>query len=137
MKKINSKDVLMSIKPQYAIPILNGTKTIELRRRFPTDLPVETRFVIYASSPVSKVIGECKLVKVEKLSIPELWDHSCTDAMISYEAFTEYFHGCEFGYAIHLYKQVRYDAPKHLDQVLEPKSRPPQSYMYLNIEASL
>ena len=31
------KSILMSIKPQYVAKILNGEKTIEIRKRFPKD----------------------------------------------------------------------------------------------------
>ncbi len=63
---MNSKDVLLSVKPAYANLLVDGIKTIELRRKFPVDLVPGTKCLIYSSSPTKKVIGECKIAKVER-----------------------------------------------------------------------
>ena len=69
MNKQVNQDVLLSVKPQYANLIVDGIKSVELRRKFPTDLRQGTRCLIYSSSPTQKVIGECKIETVTKLSI--------------------------------------------------------------------
>ena len=35
---MNSKNILLSVKPAYANLLVDGVKTIELRRKFPVDL---------------------------------------------------------------------------------------------------
>ena len=45
MKK---KNVLLSIKPKFALEIIEGKKTIELRRKFPVDKVIGGVAVIYA-----------------------------------------------------------------------------------------
>ncbi len=55
--------VLMSIKPKYAMQILNGTKTFEYRKNRFRRQNIDS-IVIYATSPVMKVIGEVQLVGV-------------------------------------------------------------------------
>ena len=49
--------VLLSIKPEYASKILDGTKRYEYRRAIFKRTEVTT-VVVYASDPVRKVIGE-------------------------------------------------------------------------------
>ena len=49
--------ILLSIKPEYAEKILNGTKRFEFRKAVPRDGSVNT-VVIYATKPVGMVIGE-------------------------------------------------------------------------------
>lgn len=53
--------VLMSIKLKYATQILNGAKTVEYRKNRFRRQNVEA-IVIYAISPIMKIIGEVKLV---------------------------------------------------------------------------
>lgn len=50
------RTIILAIKPKYANMILNGEKTIEFRRKFPK-APLE-KVLIYASAPISKIIGE-------------------------------------------------------------------------------
>lgn len=53
------KTIIISIHPEYAEKILTGEKTYELRTRLPQDKP--ERMIIYATAPVSAVVGtaEC------------------------------------------------------------------------------
>jgi len=54
--------VLLSIKPKYAEMILSGEKKYEFRRAI-FKKPGISKVVIYASSPVSKVIGEFEITQ--------------------------------------------------------------------------
>jgi hypothetical protein len=44
-------DILISIQPEYADQIMDGCKTVELRRRFVETLDQDTRLFIYSSNP--------------------------------------------------------------------------------------
>lgn len=131
MDKLQNQDVLLSVKPQYANLIVDGVKSIELRRKFPTDLAEGTRCLIYSSSPTQKVIGECKIESVKKLSISELWKRTAINAMISWDDFSSYFSGLEHGYAVKMYASIRYDKPKDISTAAGMETKPPQSYRYL------
>lgn len=131
MNKVKNQDVLLSVKPQYANLIVDGVKPVELRRKFPTNLPEGTRCLIYSSSPIQKIIGECKIESVKKLSLPQLWKQTAVNAMISWDDFSSYFSGLEYGYAVKVYASVRYDKPKEINKTLGMKTKPPQSYRYL------
>lgn len=67
------KNVIISIKPEYALKIISGEKTIEPRRKFPTDDIEDGIALIYASSPIQEIIGYAVIAKVKRLSINQLW----------------------------------------------------------------
>ena len=125
------KEILLSVKPQYANPLVDGTKTIELRKKFPTEIEKGTTIYIYSSFPEKKVIGEVKIKKVEMLTIAKLWKVSCSKAFISWSDFKDYFNNKEFGYAIHVYKAKRYEEALNLKGINPEISQAPQSYRYL------
>jgi len=127
---MQSKNLLLSVKPAYANLLVDGIKTIELRRKFPVDLVPGTKCIIYASSPTQKVIGECKIKTVKRLKIDDLWKESSIEAMISWEDFKKYFVGSEYGYAIHVYAAHRYSKEILLNK-LGKDLLAPQSYRYL------
>ena len=61
------KDLLLSIHFKYALQIVKGQKTIELRRKFPLfQREDEKKIFVYACSPISKIIGVCDLKEVKK-----------------------------------------------------------------------
>ena len=51
----HQRDVVLSIKPVYSEKILNGSKTVKLRRRFPVSAPNGTLAYIYSTSPVKAI----------------------------------------------------------------------------------
>jgi len=118
-----NRDVLMSIRPQYAEAILSGAKTFELRRRRPS-FASGSRVVVYSSSPDRQLLGTFEAGVVHEASPESLWQLVSKKAGVTRDVFDAYFEGCERGYAIEV------NAPKRL----EPKPlrfRPPQSYLYL------
>lgn len=126
---MNNKSVLLSIKPQYANLIVDGIKTIELRRRFPENH--SGKCFIYSSSPTQAIIGECFITRVEKLPLNELWSKHSNDSMIGWDDFKKYFSDVEHGYALVLTKYLRYESPIKLKEKVS-SGRPPQSYCYLS-----
>lgn len=133
---MDRKDFLVSIKPCYANLIVEGVKKIELRKKFPVDVKAGTKMVIYSSAPQSMIIGECYIDSVKELSIDELWNESCIEAMISWSDFETYFSGHSKGYAIRLKGHLRYEKPFALSKHDFLPDRPPQSYCYLeNVDA--
>lgn len=124
--------VLISVKPSYANLLVNGVKTIELRKRFPSGLPAGTRLLIYSSAPEMAVIGEVEISQVEKLDIKSLWSRAALEAMISWDDFRSYFKEAEFGYAISVQKARRYENKKALGDLKSlGVTTAPQSFQYL------
>ncbi|WP_431293479.1 ASCH domain-containing protein [Pedobacter sp. P26] len=64
--------VLLSIKPEYAYKIFEGTKKFEFRKiRFKN--PNIKTVVVYASSPVQKVIGEFEIEDILSFDPDRIW----------------------------------------------------------------
>lgn len=120
--------VLLSIKPEFAEKIFEGTKKYEFRRALFKD-PSIKKVVVYASSPVQKVIGEFEIEKVLNMEINELWRKTHMHSGISKSYFFEYFNDKTFGYAIKIMSTKRYKKPKCLRQ--DYNLLPPQSFLYL------
>jgi predicted transcriptional regulator len=121
--------VLLSIKPKFANAILEGTKTFELRRAlFRNSLVRE--ILIYASSPVSLVIGEFIVDGILALEPKKLWAATEKGAGVERQFFEDYFRGCEIGFAFKVDRPRRYTKPLNLKEHFG-LSRPPQSFCYL------
>jgi predicted transcriptional regulator len=64
--------VLLSIKPEFAEMIFSGSKRYEFRRSIFRNPDVKT-IVVYASSPVQKVIGEFEIETIINAELENLW----------------------------------------------------------------
>ncbi|WP_438027597.1 ASCH domain-containing protein [Sorangium sp. So ce233] len=121
--------VLLSIKPEYAEKILNGTKRFEYRKAAPRNDAVHT-VLIYATMPVGKVIGEFEIAGLLREPPEVLWKRTKKASGISRRFFDQYFSGCEQGVAIAVRKPKRYPKPLMLQDVLG-SATPPQSFRYV------
>ena len=63
--------VLLSIKPEFAEKILNGSKRYEFRKQG-FSKPVDM-VILYATKPVGKIVGEFKLKKVHEGMLEQIW----------------------------------------------------------------
>jgi predicted transcriptional regulator/DNA-binding XRE family transcriptional regulator len=126
-----NRDVVLSIKPQYSEKIIEGLKTVELRRRFPAAPPKGTIAYIYSTSPVRAMVGTAEIDGVAKLPIDSLWAEYSKDAFIEKRDFYNYFDGVDEGYALHFKNVNSFDEPLSLEFL---RSRfgfePPQSFLY-------
>lgn len=120
--------ILLSIKPEYAEKILSGTKKFEFRRSIFKNQSV-TKVVIYASSPIQKIIGEFEIECIITLSLSELWENTKSHSGIDKEFYDNYFHGKKIGHAIKVKKTKRYR--KHQELKDYDIHYPPQSFCYL------
>lgn len=120
--------VLLSIKPEYAEKILCGGKKYEFRRTL-FKSPSVTKIVIYATSPVRKVIGEFDIDCIISLEIDNLWEKTKHYAGINKKFYDSYFHGKEIGHAIKIKRARRY--LKYLELGDYEVRCAPQSFVYL------
>ena len=121
--------VLLSIKPEFAEKILSGEKTFEFRRAVFKD-PKVSAVVIYASSPVQKVVGEFSIDDVYEMPPAELWEKTSQGSGIDRKYFDAYFEGKRKGYAIKVGRVFCYDSPINLGSL--GIKTPPQSFCYLD-----
>ena len=122
--------VLLAIKPEFAERILDGSKKFEFRKTIFKSENIKV-VLIYASSPVQKVVGEFEIEKVI-VSEPEiLWRKTKKHSGITKEYFDSYFTDKEKGFAIKIKNLKKYRKPKCLKADYNISS-PPQSFLYLN-----
>jgi len=126
---MEKNSILLSIKPPFANLIVDGIKTVELRRRFP-DVS-KTKCYVYSSSPTQAIIGECYIESVEKMSVNELWMKHSEQSLIGWTEYSKYFSGTDYGYALILKKYIRYEHPIKLNEKIA-SGRPPQSFCYIS-----
>ena len=119
--------ILISIKPQFADLILNGRKKFEFRKNLP--LREVESLVIYASSPVSRVIGEVEVTNTLSYAPNTLWRKTYKKAGVSKSFFDSYFRGKEVANAYVLGKFRRFKKSKSL--LKYDVKTAPQSYIYL------
>ncbi|MEO8884916.1 MAG: ASCH domain-containing protein [Mucilaginibacter sp.] len=120
--------VLLSIKPEYAFKIFEGTKKFEFRKvRFKN--PNIKTVVVYASSPIQQVIGEFEIEDILSFDPKSIWALTEQHSGISEDFFYQYFADREIAHAIKIKNTTKY--PKPLSIRDDFNAFPPQSYMYL------
>jgi len=126
-----NKIAIMPIQPRYAEAILNGEKTVEFRRRTFGD---HVRFVlIYASSPVQKVVGFFEIDEICRTSPSEAWKLFQNLGSIDEQSFLDYYNGTNEANAIKIKKVKQFQNPLELNQINQ-KFLPPQSYRYVSAD---
>lgn len=119
--------VILSIKPVYAEKILNGEKIFELRKLIFKKRDIK-KVIIYASYPISKVIGEFEIETILYDSINELWEKTKENNGVEKAFFNKYFENYEKGYAIKIKNTKRYKAFYNIYEKYGVKA--PQSFSY-------
>lgn len=121
--------VLMSIRPRWAEALLARDKRAEFRTRYPLDAP--RTVLVYAAAPVSAIVGELDVDRVDTGTPAELWDRHCAYAGLSRIEYDRYFAGRGQGArALLVGSARRYPSPVPLDRL--GLLRPPQSWRYLH-----
>jgi predicted transcriptional regulator len=120
--------VLLSIKPEYAFKIFEGKKKFEFRKVIFKNPNVKT-VVVYASSPVQKVIGEFEIDNILSSNPNEIWKQTREDSGITEAFFYEYFADRKVAHAIKIKNIKKYNKPLNIRD--EFNVIPPQSYVYL------
>jgi len=120
--------VLLSIKPQFAEKILTGEKRYEFRKTI-FKYPQVKVVVVYASSPIQKVVGEFTVSEVLYEDVDSLWRKTHKHSGITKEFFYRYFENKDRGYALKINGVKRYRTPLCLHEHFG--LFPPQSYAYL------
>ncbi len=120
--------VLLSIKPEYAFKIFEGTKKYEFRKAIFKRPNIKT-VVVYASSPVQKVIGEFEIDEILSASPQKIWEKTKKTSGISEKFFYDYFMDKEVAYAIKIKAAKQYE--KYFDLKQEYNLLAPQSFPYL------
>ena len=126
-----SAAAILSIKPIYANQILDGTKTIELRK---SSMGLNTGDVIlvYSSAPEQRIAFWFQIRSIEALAVDEMWNRYREAVGIKYEDFVEYFKGLECAVGLHI-GEIGQLVPIPLEKIEElvPGFVPPQGLIWL------
>lgn len=120
--------VILSIKPEFAEKIFNGSKKYEFRRSIFKD-PSIKNVIVYASAPISKIIGEFEIDKILRSELNILWSKTKEYSGISEDYYLKYFEGKKVGYALKIKKTHKYE--DYLSIKDDFGLFPPQSFAYL------
>lgn len=127
-KKQSGSVALLSIHPRFAEAIMDGEKRVEFRKvQFSRTV---SHVIVYATSPVMKVIGYFEVSHVEAAPPAELWRKYRDVGGIEHDEFFAYFSGRSSGIALHVGVALPLANPLRLEQ-LGPGLVPPQSFVYL------
>lgn len=119
--------VLLSIKPEFANKIFSGTKKYEFRKSiFKRDVD---KIVVYASSPVQRVIGEFTIADIICEDTETLWQKTKKHSGITKDFYDEYFANKEMAFAIQVGIITLYSSPRMLADF--GINFAPQSFAYL------
>ncbi|WP_457280911.1 ASCH domain-containing protein [Polaromonas sp. P5_D5] len=121
--------VLLSIKPKYADLILAGSKRVELRRSWPSnDIGV---MVLYASSPVQRLVGIAYVDRIEETDPNGLWKLADDyGGGVTREELDEYFAGKKTAFGVMIARTKTAEIAINPKELF-PNFVPPQSFQYL------
>ena len=121
--------VLLSVKPEFIEKIFVGKKLYEFRTRIFRRSDIKT-IVLYASSPVQKVVGEIEIDKIIGDDKDQLWKLTKHYSGISKKYYDEYFKDKDYAYAIKIKSAKKYKTQLPLKKDYNIQYAP-QSFVYL------
>jgi predicted transcriptional regulator len=124
--------LILSVKPRWASMLLDGIKLVEFRRRGPGPAAIGKHVLIYASSPLSSLVGHAIALDCTRSAPKELWDRYATCGGLSRIDFDAYFAGTATGEAL-LVRCSPFPAQISLRELRNQfNCRPPISWSWLN-----
>ncbi len=130
--------LLLSLHQQHSQNILDGKKTIELRKTSPQHykhqgitLPKFTQILMYETKPTAAIVGKVTPVEILEQTCTE-WHKFTSELCLSMYDIEEYLGGrCGYG--------IKLKDPQKINLVTLPKMKelginPPQCYRYLSDE---
>lgn len=121
--------ILLSIKPEFANKILDGSKRFEYRKRLHKNPNVKS-IVIYATKPVGKVVGEFLIKETHSAPPDDLWESTKEYSGISKVFFDQYFEDRNVAHAIEVERVIKYQKPRPIESLI-PGGVPPQFFTYI------
>jgi predicted transcriptional regulator len=128
--QIMPRALLISIQPRFANAILDGTKTIELRRTSPTLSPGALA-LIYSSAPTKALVGWATVEEVVRATPQSLWKEHRHSTGVTRAEFKKYFAGRTHAYGLRLSGVNRAERGLSLVGLRTHGLEPPQSWRYV------
>lgn len=122
--------LLLSLRPHFADAIIEGRKTIELRRTRPNISP-GARVLLYASAPRMAVVASARVASILEDEPANIWRDHHHEVGISESGFEDYFDGAGMAYGLRLQDVTAVD-PMPLSELRALGVEPPQSWRYVD-----
>jgi predicted transcriptional regulator len=126
---------LLSVRPRFARALLNGSKTVEIRRR-QAHIPDGAICLLYASSPVRALVGAVSVGAIDTDLPDVLWSRwgGCTG--LQRDEYDDYLTNSVKACAIVVSGVVAFPRPVALSELRRRHSRfvTPQSYRFLGTD---
>ena len=125
--------LLFSMHPSHAASVMQGTKSVELRRKFSTRW-IGHKINVYASAPSMSLLGEAYIDRIVGDAPDQIWERYHEKLGCSRRQFDVYARGVDILYAIELTNIHPYlsEMPiKQISHLIDEELRPPQSYCTL------
>jgi predicted transcriptional regulator len=123
--------LLLSVRPEHAEAILEGRKTVELRRRRVSAAP-GTAVVLYATHPTGAVVGKANVREAITCSREDAWSRHSGALAIDRAAFDAYMEGASSACLLVLEGAARIDPVTLAALRSGAPFRPPQSYRFVS-----
>jgi predicted transcriptional regulator len=123
---------LLSVRPRFAEALLDGTKTVELRRRR-VRVADGSLCLLYASSPVRALVGAIRIGGTDTGTPEALWSRWGHEAALTRPEYDVYLAGSSHPCAIVVAAAMRLPDPIELGELRRRQEAfvPPQSYRFL------
>jgi predicted transcriptional regulator len=104
------RPLLLSLRPRFAEAILDGTKTVELRRTR-LSAPNGTLLILYASTPVMAVVGTAVLTERDTDTPHQIWRRHHSNLALTKAEYDAYLLGAEVATAVTVASPERLSKP--------------------------
>lgn len=119
---------LLSIKPEFAKAIFDGTKKFEYRKVIFKQNVQSVQ--VYVTKPVGKIIGEFEIEKILKDEPAKVWRITRKHSGIKESFYMKYFQDKSIAYAIKIKSAKRYKKPV-CPYSMDARFVAPQSFKYV------
>lgn len=125
--------LFLSIHPQYVQAIVDGRKTVELRKRKPS-AAIGSSVVIYATMPRCEVVAVATLGRIELTTPSQLWKRIGSLTAVSKIQFDDYYRSSSVAVGLHLEDVRVLTETLSLSAMrrLWRQFQPPQQFRYLD-----
>ena len=128
--------ILLSVRPVYARALLAGTKTAEVRRRFPQQ-PAGTTIYVYSSTPDRTVLGTLRLGTIDRPDADDVWRLYREEIEIDERSLNEYLAQVSSAAILQISDPQPWEKPVPLATLRSQLGvEPPQSFRYLDRRSS-
>ena len=131
----DDRTTLLSVRPRFATALLDGTKTVEIRRRR-AHIAEGSLCLLYASSPLCALVGAIRVRQVDTDSPDALWSRWGGEAGLARPEFDAYLAGSRRPCAIVVDAAVRLPRAIALNELRSRQDDfvTPQSYRFLRAD---